>query len=631
MKFKILLMLGPLVTVMGLILTFLISAGVVLRDASVVFASFAIGESLLVAGLIMMIVGLVEYQGGWRTGTGVILLCLGYIASAVLKDAMSSSLPADQALIIPFSAFGVLATLAGIFFLVFGHKNHKKRRSTGIMSEAKSYANLSVGLWFLSSIYLAWPKLIIGLFSQKPLLNNNAQQWVAALVAAAFLGSLTGLIMGIIGSFKQGQRKLAVIGVLLCSSLLVLSCYEMFSELSNKQKGSWSSNSALSETMVFNGGSLRPPRAKKWVLNTALPDNVISFVIPTKGTHTFMLQVKTTPFEDTPETPEGFLEFVKNRFQTTNEAYKKGQTNFYLDSTFGKYCVRYEVNYEDHGFSKIVKEEVGYLNMTIHGYAFLHPNIENLLITVDGSERCLPSEEKDPLFQKDMEAFFKSITLANPVLDEAESAFNSKNYSRAAELYRIEADRGDAKSQYYIGLMHSGGLGMQQDHMKAIKWYRLAANQGYMSAQYSLGLNYYLGEGVSQDDGEAAKLFRLASDQWHASAQLMLGSMYEKGRGVQQNYQDAMKWYRFAAGQGGIALAQNKLGVMYYQGQGEPKNLVKAYAWWTIADTNGDRDAPRNMKLATKEMKPAQVDKAKKFVEEYFAIKRRQLVESRNP
>jgi hypothetical protein len=74
----------------------------------------------------------------------------------------------------------------------------------------------------------------------------------------------------------------------------------------------------------------------------------------------------------------------------------------------------------------------------------------------------------------------------------------------AAKLIE-QANSGDAKSQFVLGLMYDYGVGVAgaKDEVQAARWFRKSAEQGYMQAQYNLGLLYDKGEGVPKDVAEA--------------------------------------------------------------------------------------------------------------------------------
>ena len=52
---------------------------------------------------------------------------------------------------------------------------------------------------------------------------------------------------------------------------------------------------------------------------------------------------------------------------------------------------------------------------------------------------------------------------------------------------RDHADKGDAESQYYLGLSYAEGDGVPQDSVEAVKWLRKSAEQGDADGQVWLG------------------------------------------------------------------------------------------------------------------------------------------------
>ena len=63
----------------------------------------------------------------------------------------------------------------------------------------------------------------------------------------------------------------------------------------------------------------------------------------------------------------------------------------------------------------------------------------------------------------------------------------------------VEAEQGNAETQFVLGLMYYTGRGVAQDYKEAVKWYTKSAEQGIASAQYNLGVVYGNGRGVAQD------------------------------------------------------------------------------------------------------------------------------------
>ena len=159
---------------------------------------------------------------------------------------------------------------------------------------------------------------------------------------------------------------------------------------------------------------------------------------------------------------------------------------------------------------------------------------------------------------------------------------------------RTEADNGEPKAQFKLGLMYALGDGVPKDSAEAAKWYRKAAEQGLATAQFNLGLMYDNGDGVPKDGTEAVKWYRKAADQGDVAAQYGLGRMYENGDGAPKDSTEAVKWYRKAAEQG-YAKAQFSVGLMYENGDGVPKDTTEAVKWYRKAADQGSAAAESNL------------------------------------
>ena len=76
----------------------------------------------------------------------------------------------------------------------------------------------------------------------------------------------------------------------------------------------------------------------------------------------------------------------------------------------------------------------------------------------------------------------------------AEEAFKDHRYSEAFRKFLPEADKGDFRSQYYIGYLYLYGLAGTKDEEKALKYIQASAEQEYDTAQALLG--YLYDEGI---------------------------------------------------------------------------------------------------------------------------------------
>jgi hypothetical protein len=237
------------------------------------------------------------------------------------------------------------------------------------------------------------------------------------------------------------------------------------------------------------------------------------------------------------------------------------------------------------------------------------------------------------------------VSLAYASLEEAISAYDQGDYSKALREFKGLADQGNAKAQLHLaamydigqgvqqnqaeamkwyikaaeqgldraefalGMKYAGGMGISQDYTQAIKWYTRAAEHGLPEAQSDLGLLYSQGKGVPQNKAEAVEWYRKAAEQGYAMAQCNLGLMYVKGEGVSQDYAEAVKWFQRAAAQEYVK-AQYNLGVAYQRGDGIPKDLKLAYMWFSLAATRGDSDAKSQMETLAPQMTPSQIAEA---------------------
>ena len=71
--------------------------------------------------------------------------------------------------------------------------------------------------------------------------------------------------------------------------------------------------------------------------------------------------------------------------------------------------------------------------------------------------------------------------------DPGYDAYMNEDYARALKYWKPQAERGDAYSQFGIGVMYSDGEGVAQDTAKAIYWYRRAAENGETDHRRSAG------------------------------------------------------------------------------------------------------------------------------------------------
>lgn len=102
--------------------------------------------------------------------------------------------------------------------------------------------------------------------------------------------------------------------------------------------------------------------------------------------------------------------------------------------------------------------------------------------------------------------------------DEAVKVYGCADYPKAFNLFKPLAEKGDAFSQFQIGMMTEQGQGTEASFDNAYVWYRKAAEQGMTDAYFALGQLYSRGLAVPQDSVQAYAWFDLAVRGGHAVA-----------------------------------------------------------------------------------------------------------------
>lgn len=105
--------------------------------------------------------------------------------------------------------------------------------------------------------------------------------------------------------------------------------------------------------------------------------------------------------------------------------------------------------------------------------------------------------------------------------DAALKSYSCVDYDKAYKLFKDNADKGHALSQYMTGVMLSAGQGAGEDDQAAFEWFAKAAGQNLADAQFALGDMYHKGEGVARDDAQALFWFKLAIEGGHGLARDM--------------------------------------------------------------------------------------------------------------
>lgn len=200
------------------------------------------------------------------------------------------------------------------------------------------------------------------------------------------------------------------------------------------------------------------------------------------------------------------------------------------------------------------------------------------------------------------------------VLNEATSAFESKDYRRAFDLWFPLAESGVSQAQSAIAYLYATGLGTVQSDSEALVWFTKAAHEGDADAQNNLGVIYAKG-GTKATREQAIKWYLEAARRGHRAAQqnlvalnndnlerkvaapasseqvqqkayngeplyqFLFGMSYLVGNGTQEvDDYAAVNWIQKAADQG-YPPAEYQLGLLYLDGRGLTPSPDAAYLW----------------------------------------------------
>ena len=113
------------------------------------------------------------------------------------------------------------------------------------------------------------------------------------------------------------------------------------------------------------------------------------------------------------------------------------------------------------------------------------------------------------------------VCLVVPAWADFQAGMDARNrgdFAKALREWRPLAEQGDARAQYYLGLLYEKGDGVPQDYGKAREWYEKSAAQGEANAQFYLGLLSAFGQGGPLDLAQAHMWYSLAAGNGHVGA-----------------------------------------------------------------------------------------------------------------
>ena len=125
-----------------------------------------------------------------------------------------------------------------------------------------------------------------------------------------------------------------------------------------------------------------------------------------------------------------------------------------------------------------------------------------------------------------------------------EQKLDESRLSEAFTMWTGRANRGEAKSQFYLSYLYFGGLGPAEMNVaKALELVHASAEQGYAEAQYKLGNAYEFGQGHELDYASAVRWYERAARQGYWLATERLAAAYANAElGLARDQSKAEFW-----------------------------------------------------------------------------------------
>lgn len=155
------------------------------------------------------------------------------------------------------------------------------------------------------------------------------------------------------------------------------------------------------------------------------------------------------------------------------------------------------------------------------------------------------------------------------------------------QKYKLQAEAGDAESQFQLGWIYEVGRGIKIDNQQAYQWYLASAEQGNEKAQRNISVMLEKGTGIKRNLIEADKWNLRAAENGESHAQGALSAQYYYGERVEKSCDKTIYWLTKSANQG-EAVSQGNLGFLNMKGLCLGMNPSKAVEWYRKAADHDD-------------------------------------------
>ncbi|MFP6773362.1 MAG: tetratricopeptide repeat protein [Alphaproteobacteria bacterium] len=194
--------------------------------------------------------------------------------------------------------------------------------------------------------------------------------------------------------------------------------------------------------------------------------------------------------------------------------------------------------------------------------------------------------------------------------EDATWAYEAGDYRAAVTLWRPLAQKGDARAQLVLGVMHREGHGVAVQPLRAHMWLNIGGANGNERAaelRDRLALNLTVAQVL-----KAQAMAREWADEYpKGGVKGRLGPLSPRAAAASQ----------FARGtlcEGGDAPAQRLLGEMHMRGEGMPSDPVRAHMWLNLAGADGEKAARAQRDLIAKTLSLEQIATAQQLARRWL-------------
>ena len=180
---------------------------------------------------------------------------------------------------------------------------------------------------------------------------------------------------------------------------------------------------------------------------------------------------------------------------------------------------------------------------------------------------------------------------SDPLFAKAYEEFRAGNFGNAARLLPPLAEKGHAKAQLLLGILHYQGHGVEKSIDQAVDWIKQAVEQGLLAAQVVLSEIYV---DTKQND-LAIQMLQKAAERGHSLSQIFLALYYETGvPWLPRDEAKGFEWLLKAAEAGepfamGQVADRYRLGVeVTLDGAAVMPDIVEAIRWAFAAAERND-------------------------------------------